>query len=167
MSILYKGKNISEILNFTIEESFNFFKNHPRLKRILSTLNEIGLGYITLGQAANTLSGGEAQRLKLSKELSKMTKGNCLYVHDEPTTGLHFQDVEVLLNAIFKLIKKGHTVLIIEHNLDIIKMADHIIDLGPGGGNKGGKVVAQGSPEHVIKVKSSHTGRYLKPFLKK
>ncbi|MDC0255535.1 excinuclease ABC subunit UvrA, partial [Bacteriovoracales bacterium] len=167
LSILYKGKNISEILNFTIEESFNFFKNHPRLKRILSTLNEIGLGYITLGQAANTLSGGEAQRLKLSKELSKMTKGNCLYVLDEPTTGLHFQDVEVLLNAIFKLIEKGHTVLIIEHNLDIIKMADHIIDLGPGGGNKGGKVVAQGSPEHVIKVKSSHTGRYLKPFLKK
>ena len=167
LSILYKGKDISEILNFTIEESCNFFKNHPRLKRVLSTLNEIGLGYITLGQAANTLSGGEAQRLKLSKELSKMTKGNCLYILDEPTTGLHFQDVEVLLNTIFKLINKGHTVLIIEHNLDIIKMADHIIDLGPGGGNKGGKVVAQGPPEHVIKVKSSLTGQYLRPLLKK
>jgi excinuclease ABC subunit A len=167
LSILYKGKNIADILELTIEEAESFFKNHPRLKRILSTLNGIGLGYMALGQPATTMSGGEAQRLKLSKELSKQTKGPCLYILDEPTTGLHIHDIEILLHAIFQLIDEGHSILIIEHNLDIIKMADHIIDLGPGGGDKGGKIIAEGSPEVVSKNKASSTGKYLKPLLKK
>jgi excinuclease ABC subunit A len=167
LSILYKGKNIAEILELTIENAEPFFKNHPRLKRILSTLNGIGLGYMALGQPAPTMSGGEAQRLKLSKELSKQTKGPCLYILDEPTTGLHFHDIEILLHALFQLIDEGHSILIIEHNLDVIKMADHIIDLGPDGGDNGGKIMAEGSPEDVSKKKTSYTGKYLKHFLKK
>jgi len=165
LSVLYKGKNISEVLNFTIEEALSFFKNHPKMNRILETFNSIGLGYINLGQPANTLSGGEAQRLKLAKELSKKVKGNCLYVLDEPTTGLHFQDIHILLEAIQELVEQGHSVLIIEHNLDVIKCSDHIIDLGPEGGDNGGCIVAQGSPEEIAAVKESHTGQFLRKVL--
>ncbi len=167
LSVLYRGKNISDILNMTIEEAEQFFENHPRLKRILKTMNDVGLGYLKLGQPATTLSGGEAQRLKLSKELAKKTKGHTLYVLDEPTTGLHFEDINVLLKAITSLIDQGNTVVIIEHNLDVIKVSDHLIDLGPEGGDKGGTIVALGTPEEVSKVKTSHTGKYLKQVLKK
>ena len=167
LSVLYRGKNISDILNMTIEEAATFFENHPRLKRILKTMNDVGLGYLKLGQPATTLSGGEAQRLKLSKELAKKTKGHTLYVLDEPTTGLHFEDVNVLLKAINSLVNQGNTVVVIEHNLDVIKVADHIIDLGPEGGNKGGTIVGTGTPEEIAKIKSSHTGNYIKEVLKK
>ena len=165
LSIIYKGKNISEVLNFTVDEGLIFFQNHMRLNRILSTLSNIGLGYLKLGQPGNTLSGGEAQRLKLAKELSKKTKGNCLYILDEPTTGLHFKDIDILIKALFKLISDGHSIFIIEHNLEVIKMADHVIDLGPGGGDKGGKVVAQGTPEEISTKKNSYTGQFLKALL--
>ena len=165
LSIIYKGKNISEVLSFTVDESLVFFKNHLRLNRILSTLADIGLGYLQLGQPGNTLSGGEAQRLKLAKELSKKTKGKCLYILDEPTTGLHFKDISILIKALFNLINDGHSVFIIEHNLEIIKMADHVIDLGPEGGDKGGKIVAQGTPEEISKKRNSYTGQFLKPLL--
>jgi excinuclease ABC subunit A len=150
----------------TIEEAYLFFKNHPKLSRILGTLQSVGLGYIRLGQSATTLSGGEAQRLKLSRELAKSTKGRTLYVLDEPTTGLHFKDIKVLLKAINDLINQGNTVMVIEHNLDVIKSSDYIIDIGPEGGAGGGKVVAQGTPEQVAKVKKSFTGQYLAKALK-
>ncbi len=166
LSILYKGKNIADILSMTIEEASEFFKNHLRLNRILSTLNSVGLGYMKLGQPATTLSGGEAQRLKLSRELAKKTSGKCLYVLDEPTTGLHFQDIKVLLKAINNLVEQGHSVVIIEHNLDIIKSADWIIDLGPEGGDKGGSIVCTGPPEEIAKKSKSWTGQYLKKALK-
>ncbi|OUR92964.1 excinuclease ABC subunit A [Halobacteriovorax marinus] len=166
LSILYRGKNIADVLQMSIEEASEFFANHKKMNRILSTLVSVGLGYVKLGQPATTLSGGEAQRLKLSKELAKMTKGHCLYVLDEPTTGLHFQDIKILLDAVHTLVDQGHSVLIIEHNLDVIKTADHIIDLGPGGGVHGGTIVAQGTPEEVAKVKGSYTGKYLKRYLK-
>lgn len=162
LSILYKGKNISEVLSMTVSQARDFFSHHKKLHRILSTLHYVGLGYITLGQSSTTLSGGEAQRLKLAKELAKSTKGNCLYVLDEPTTGLHFSDINILLLAINHLIDKGHTVVIIEHNLDVIKTADYIIDLGPEGGDKGGRVVCSGTPEQIIKCKQSYTGKFLK-----
>jgi excinuclease ABC subunit A len=165
LSVLYKGQNISDVLNMSIEDAFQFFKNHTKLNRILSTLISVGLGYMKLGQPATTLSGGEAQRLKLSRELAKKTKGNTLYILDEPTTGLHFQDVKVLLKAINDLVEQGHTVVIIEHNLDIIKSADYVIDLGPEGGKGGGTIVAQGTPEEVAKVKQSYTGNYLKNYV--
>jgi excinuclease ABC subunit A len=167
LSILYKGKSIADILDMTIEEAYVFFANHTRLARILKTMNDVGLGYMKLGQAATTLSGGEAQRLKLSRELAKKTKGHTLYVLDEPTTGLHFEDVAVLLEAINSLVTQGNSVLIIEHNLDVIKVSDHIIDLGPEGGNGGGTVVATGTPEQVAKVKGSYTGSFIKKVLKK
>ena len=167
LSIVYKGKSISDILNMTVEEALDIFKNHNRPKRILETLNGVGLGYITLGQSATTLSGGEAQRLKLSRELAKKTKGHCLYVLDEPTTGLHFQDINVLLNSLYKLVDQDNSILIIEHNLDVIKIADHIIDLGPEGGDKGGEIIATGTPEQLVKIKASQTGKYLKPYLKR
>jgi excinuclease ABC subunit A len=166
LSVLYKGKNISEILDLTIEEAAEFFKNHTKISRVLNTLNSVGLGYMKLGQPATTLSGGEAQRLKLSRELSKRTKGHCFYVLDEPTTGLHFQDIKVLLSAFSQLVDQGHTLLIIEHNLDVIKTADWIIDLGPEGGSGGGKIMAEGTPEDIAKVTSSFTGKYLKKILK-
>ncbi len=166
LSVLYKGKNIADVLDMTIEDGCDFFKNHPKLFRILSTLKSVGLGYMKLGQPATTLSGGEAQRLKLSRELAKKTKGKTLYILDEPTTGLHFHDIKILLKAINDLVDQGHLVIIIEHNLDIIKNADHIIDLGPEGGDKGGYIVAQGTPEEVSKVKASFTGQYLKKILK-
>ncbi len=166
LSVLYKGKNISEILDMSIEEGAEFFKNHTKLSRILSTLNSVGLGYMKLGQPATTLSGGEAQRLKLSRELSKRTKGHCLYVLDEPTTGLHFQDIKILLSALQQLVEQGHTLLVIEHNLDVIKTADWVIDLGPEGGSGGGQIIAEGTPEQVSKNPKSHTGKYLKKVLK-
>lgn len=166
LSVLYKGKNISEVLDLSIEEGAEFFKNHTKLSRVLNTLNSVGLGYMKLGQPATTLSGGEAQRLKLSRELSKRTKGHCLYVLDEPTTGLHFQDIKILLSALQQLVVQGHTLLIIEHNLDVIKTADWVIDLGPEGGSGGGIIVAEGTPEQVAKNPKSHTGKYLKKVLK-
>ena len=166
LSVLYKGKNIAEVLDLSIEEAEEFFKNHTKMNRVLSTLTSVGLGYMKLGQPATTLSGGEAQRLKLSRELSKRTKGHCLYVLDEPTTGLHFQDIKILLGALQQLVEQGHTLLIIEHNLDVIKTADWVIDLGPEGGTGGGQIVAAGTPEEVAKNAKSHTGKYLKKLLK-
>ena len=166
LSILYRGKNIADVLAMSIEEAAPFFENHPKVNRALKVLNEVGLGYIKLGQPATTLSGGEAQRLKLSRELSKSTKGSCLYVLDEPTTGLHFEDINILLKALNRLVEQGHTLLIIEHNLDVIKTADWVIDLGPEGGKGGGLIVAEGTPEAVAKVKGSYTGKYLAKVLK-
>lgn len=166
LSILYRGKNISDVLNMSIEEAEGFFENHPKVNRALKVLNAVGLGYIKLGQPATTLSGGEAQRMKLSRELSKSTKGKTLYVLDEPTTGLHFEDINILLKALNKLVAQGHTLLVIEHNLDVIKTADWVIDLGPEGGKGGGQIVAEGTPEMVAKSKASHTGRYLSKSLK-
>jgi len=162
LEVLYKGKSISDVLDMTVEEATNFFENIPNIYRKMRTLRDVGLGYITLGQQATTLSGGEAQRVKLSEELSKRDTGNTLYILDEPTTGLHFQDILQLLNVLNKLVDKGNTIIVIEHNLDVVKMADHIIDMGPEGGNKGGTIVAQGTPEQVSKIKGSHTGKFLK-----
>jgi excinuclease ABC subunit A len=165
LEILYKGKTISDVLEMTIEEAEEFFKNIPALKSKLKTITSVGLDYIHLGQPATTLSGGEAQRVKLAKELSKRSTGQTLYILDEPTTGLHFHDIRNLLGVISKLVDAGNSVIIIEHNLDVIKTADYIIDLGPDGGDKGGEVLACGTPEEVVKVKQSYTGQYLKPCL--
>tara|TARA_R110002072_G_scaffold288917_1_gene455456 strand:- start:132562 stop:135372 length:2811 start_codon:yes stop_codon:yes gene_type:complete len=165
LSVLYKGKNIAEILELEISDAYEFFKHHGKIGRILKTLNDVGLGYMKLGQPATTLSGGEAQRLKLSRELAKKTKGHCLYVLDEPTTGLHFKDVQILLRAIDHLVEQGNTVVVIEHNLDVIKSSDYIVDLGPDGGDKGGTIVDFGTPEKISKNKKSHTGHYLKKVL--
>lgn len=167
LSILYRGKNIADVLAMSIEEAVGFFENHPKVHRALKVLNDVGLGYIKLGQPATTLSGGEAQRLKLSRELSKSTKGSTLYVLDEPTTGLHFEDINILLKALNRLVEQGHSLLIIEHNLDVIKTADWVIDLGPEGGKHGGQIIAEGTPEAVAKVKGSYTGKYLKKILEK
>lgn len=166
LNILYRGKNIADVLAMSIEEAAPFFENHPKVNRALKVLNAVGLGYIKLGQPATTLSGGEAQRLKLSRELSKSVKGSTLYVLDEPTTGLHFEDINILLKALNKLVEQGHSLLVIEHNLDVIKTADWVIDMGPEGGKGGGMIIAEGTPETVAKVKSSHTGRYLAKVLK-
>lgn len=165
LNITYRGKNIADVLDMSIEEAHEFFANHKKIHRALGVLESVGLGYIKLGQSSTTLSGGEAQRLKLSRELSKATRGKCLYVLDEPTTGLHFQDIRILLNALNLLIEQGHTVLVIEHNLDVIKCADYVIDLGPEGGKFGGQIVATGTPEQVAKDKKSLTGIYLKKAL--
>ncbi len=165
LEILYKGKSIADVLDMNVEDAVEFFKNIPNIFRKMSTLHSVGLGYITLGQQATTLSGGEAQRVKLSEELSKKDTGNTMYILDEPTTGLHFQDIQHLLDVINKLVEKGNTVMIIEHNLDVIKMADFIIDIGPEGGRGGGNVLFAGSPENLIKVKGSHTGKFLKAEL--
>jgi len=165
LNVLYRGKHIADVLNMSIEEAKDFFKHHPKIHRALETLDSIGLGYIKLGQSSTTLSGGEAQRLKLSRELSKATRGHCLYILDEPTTGLHFKDIQVLLDSLTKLIDLGHTVLVIEHNLDVIKVSDYVIDLGPDGGVHGGQIVAIGTPEEVSKNKKSITGKYLKRHL--
>ncbi len=167
LSVLYRGKSIADILEMSIEEAAGFFENHTKVSRALRTMNDVGLGYIKLGQPATTLSGGEAQRLKLSRELSKSTKGKTLYVLDEPTTGLHFEDINILLKALQKLVDLGHSLLIIEHNLDVIKTADWVIDLGPEGGKDGGEIVAEGTPETVAKVKRSYTGKYLNKLLNK
>ena len=165
LEIKFKDKNISDILNMTVEEALSFFDAHPSIKKKLMTLNDVGLGYITLGQSALTLSGGEAQRIKLSKELSKRSTGKTLFVLDEPTTGLHFADIELLLTVLERLKKQGNTIVVIEHNLDVVKTADWIIDLGPEGGSDGGRNVAQGSPEDVAKEKKSFTGQFLKKIL--
>ncbi|KKQ86800.1 MAG: UvrABC system protein A [Berkelbacteria bacterium GW2011_GWA2_38_9] len=166
LDILYKGKNISEVLEMTVDEALPFFENVPAIKAKLETLADVGLGYIHLGQPATTLSGGEAQRIKLASELSRRATGKTLYILDEPTTGLHFEDINHLLNVLQKLVDKGNSVVVIEHNLDVIKCADWIIDLGPEGGDKGGEIIAIGSPEDVAKVEKSYTGQYLKDILK-
>ena len=165
LEVRYKNKNITEVLEMTVEEALEFFENVPVIARKLQTLVDVGLSYIRLGQAATTLSGGEAQRVKLSKELSKRDTGKTLYILDEPTTGLHFHDIRQLLTVLHRLRDKGNTVVIIEHNLDVIKTADWIVDLGPEGGSGGGQIIAQGTPEQVSKLRKSHTGRFLKPML--
>ncbi len=166
LEVLYKTKSISDVLNMTIEEALEFFEDLPRIKRKLKAINDVGLGYIKLGQQATTLSGGEAQRVKLATELSKVSTGKTLYILDEPTTGLHFEDVNILLKVLNKLVDKGNTVVVVEHNLDVIKTADWIIDLGPEGGERGGKIIAEGTPEKIIKNKKSVTGKFLKKEIK-
>ncbi len=161
LEILYKTKSISDVLNMTVEEALTFFEDHPRIKRKIKAIYDVGLGYIKIGQQATTLSGGEAQRVKLATELSKVSTGKTLYILDEPTTGLHFDDVNILLKVLQKLVDKGNTVIVVEHNLDVVKVADHIIDLGPGGGEHGGKIIAQGTPEEIAENKNSLTGKYL------
>ena len=165
LEVRFKGKSISDVLDMTVEQAVEFFEFQPKILRKITTLSEVGLGYITLGQHATTLSGGEAQRVKLATELSKKDTGKTFYILDEPTTGLHFQDIDLLMNVLQKLVDKGNTVLVIEHNLDVIKVADYLIDMGPEGGNKGGIVVVQGSPEKVAAHSESHTGRFLKQEL--
>jgi excinuclease ABC subunit A len=162
LEVRFKGKSISDVLDMTVENAVEFFEHQPRILKTLKTLDDVGLGYITLGQHATTLSGGEAQRVKLSSELSKKDTGNTFYILDEPTTGLHFQDIQHLIDVLQKLVNKGNTVLVIEHNLDIIKVADYIIDLGPEGGDKGGELVFAGTPEEIVKAKKSYTGFYLR-----
>ena len=166
LEILYRGKNISDILNMSIKEALAFFKNHKLIMRKLNTLSDVGLGYIKLGQQATTLSGGESQRVKLASELSKVNTGRTLYILDEPTTGLHFEDINMLLSVLQGLVDKGNTVIVIEHNLDIIKSADWIIDLGPEGGDEGGNIIGEGTPEDLVKNKKSYTGKFLKDVLK-
>jgi excinuclease ABC subunit A len=167
LEVRYKGKNINEVLEMTVEDAFEFFRNVPVVASKLETLVAVGLSYIRLGQNATTLSGGEAQRVKLAKELSKRSTGRTLYILDEPTTGLHFYDIEQLLVVLHRLRDEGNTVVVIEHNLDVIKTADWLIDLGPEGGNGGGKIVATGTPEDIAAKTSSYTGRYLKPVLER
>ena len=166
LEVKFKEKNISNILNMTVEEALDFFDAHPAIKKKLVTLNDVGLGYITLGQSAITLSGGEAQRIKLAKELSKRSTGKTLFILDEPTTGLHFADIELLMNVLNRLKEQGNTIVVIEHNLDVIKTADWIIDLGPEGGSEGGTIVAEGTPEDVANKKGSYTGAFLKDILR-
>jgi len=166
LEIQFKGKNIHDVLSMTVEQAHQFFNAIPAVEKKLRTLMEVGLGYITLGQNATTLSGGEAQRVKLALELSKRDTGRTLYILDEPTTGLHFADIQLLLDVIHKLRDAGNTIVIIEHNLDVIKTADWIIDLGPEGGDGGGEIIAEGIPEEVANNKKSYTGKYLKPYLK-
>jgi excinuclease ABC subunit A len=167
LEVQYKGKNIHEILQMTVEEAYAFFNAVPTVARKLKTLIDVGLSYIRLGQAATTLSGGEAQRVKLGLELSKRDTGRTLYILDEPTTGLHFHDIDMLLTVLQRLVGNGNTVVVIEHNLDVIKTADWVIDLGPEGGEGGGRIIAVGTPEQIAKNKASHTGKYLKPVLKR
>ena len=166
LTVLYKGRSIADVLNMTVEDATKFFENIPRLHKIIGTLNDVGLGYIKLGQSATTLSGGEAQRVKLANELAKPSRGHTLYILDEPTTGLHMDDIKKLLEVLSSLRDKNNTVVVIEHNLDVIKVADWVIDLGPEGGEHGGKVIATGTPEKVAKNKKSFTGHYLKDYLK-
>lgn len=165
LEVKYRGKNISEVLDMTVDEALIFFDSQPRIREKLKTIAEVGLGYIKLGQSATTLSGGEAQRVKLSTELSKRSTGKTVYILDEPTTGLHTADVHKLIDILQRLVDAGNTVIVIEHNLDVVKSADHIIDLGPEGGDRGGTVVAEGTPEKIAKCKKSYTGQYLKKIL--
>ena len=165
LEVRYKGKNIYDVLEMTVEEAVDFFSAVPKIRKKLNTLYEVGLGYVKLGQSATTLSGGEAQRVKLATELAKTSTGKTIYILDEPTTGLHTADVHRLIDVLQRLVDKGNTVLVIEHNLDVIKTADHIIDLGPDGGDKGGEIVATGTPEEVAKVNGSYTGEYLNKVL--
>ena len=166
LEIKYKGKNISDILDMTVEEALDFFENIPKIKQKLQTLYDVGLSYITLGQPSTQLSGGEAQRIKLASELSKRNTGKTLYILDEPTTGLHFADVHKLTGLLDRLAEGGNSIIIIEHNLDIIKRADHIIDLGPEGGHRGGMIIAQGTPEEIADYEDSYTGQFLKRYFK-
>lgn len=165
LEVRYKGKSIGDVLNMTINQAVEFFDNISFLQQKLKTLQDVGLGYIKLGQQCTTLSGGESQRIKLAAELSKKDTGKTLYILDEPTTGLHFEDISILLEVIQKLVNKGNTVIVIEHNLDVIKVADYLIDMGPGGGKDGGTIVCQGTPEEVAQVKKSETGKFLKEEL--
>jgi excinuclease ABC subunit A len=167
LEVKYKGKSIFDVLDMTVEEAVEFFDNIPSIRRKIETLNDVGLSYVKLGQPSTELSGGEAQRIKLATELSKRSTGKTIYILDEPTTGLHFADVHKLVDILQKLTEGGNTVVVIEHNLDVIKTADYIIDMGPEGGDRGGTVVAQGTPEEVAKVKKSYTGQYVKKYLKK
>jgi excinuclease ABC subunit A len=163
LEVRYKGKSIADVLDMTINQAVDFFENVPNIRQKIATIQQVGLGYIKLGQPSSTLSGGESQRVKLASELSKKDTGKTLYILDEPTTGLHFEDIKILMEVINKLVDKGNTVIIIEHNLDVIKLADHIIDMGPEGGRNGGMVLISGTPEEVA---SSHVG-YTADFLKK
>jgi excinuclease ABC subunit A len=161
LDIRFKGKNIADVLEMSIEEALEFFAHIPKIKRRLQTLHDVGLDYMRLGQPATTLSGGEAQRVKLAAELSKVATGRTLYILDEPTTGLHFADIERLLDVLQRLVDAGNSVVVIEHNLDVIKVADQLIDMGPEGGEEGGQIMATGTPEQVAAVKRSHTGDFL------
>jgi excinuclease ABC subunit A len=166
LAVRFKGKSISDVLDLTINQAVEFFKAIPSIYRKIKTLQDVGLGYITLGQSATTLSGGEAQRIKLASELSKKSTGNTFYILDEPTTGLHFEDIKVFLKVINTIVNKGNSVLIIEHNMNVIKVADYIIDIGKEGGQKGGQLICNGTPEAIVKYKDSHTAKYLKSELK-
>jgi excinuclease ABC subunit A len=161
LEVRFKGKSISDILDMTVEQAVEFFEHLPKILRKIQTLLEVGLGYITIGQHATTLSGGEAQRVKLATELSKKDTGSTFYILDEPTTGLHFQDIQHLLLVLQRLVEKGNTVLVIEHNMDVIKVADYLVDLGPEGGKGGGNIVFSGTPEAIVKKKESYTGKFL------
>src|SRR5205085_9614931 len=165
LEIHYRGKSIADVLNMTVEEAMGFFENFPRIHQMLKAINDVGLSYVKLGQPSTQLSGGEAQRVKLATELGKTPTGHTLYVLDEPTTGLHFADIHNLLNVLNRLADLGNTILVIEHNLDVIKCADWLIDMGPEGGAGGGRVIAEGTPEQICEVKASYTGEYLKPKL--
>ena len=165
LEVHYKGRSIADVLEMTVEEALEFFRDLPKLANKLETLRDVGLGYVKLGQSSTTLSGGEAQRVKLATELSKRATGRTIYILDEPTTGLHTDDVRKLLEVLQKLTDAGNTVLVIEHNLDVIKSADYLIDLGPEGGDAGGTLVASGTPEEVAQIPESYTGQYLKSYL--
>jgi excinuclease ABC subunit A len=165
LEVRFKGKSIADVLDMTINRAVEFFENVPTILNKIKVLQDVGLGYIKLGQPSTTLSGGESQRVKLATELAKRDTGNTLYILDEPTTGLHFEDIRVLLGVLERLVEKGNTVIVIEHNLDVIKMADHIIDMGPEGGRGGGKLLMSGTPEEIVQNKQSYTARYLKEYL--
>jgi excinuclease ABC subunit A len=165
LEVRYKGKSISDVLEMTIEHGVEFFEAIPSISQKLRTLQDVGLGYITLGQSSTTLSGGESQRVKLAAELAKRDTGQTVYILDEPTTGLHFEDIRVLLEVLNKLVDRGNTVIVIEHNMDVIKVADHIIDIGPEGGKNGGQILCSGTPEEIIKNKRSFTAKFLKEEL--
>lgn len=167
LEVTYKEKSISDVLDMRVEEAHQFFKNIPKIQRILRTLHDVGLGYIKLGQSSTTLSGGESQRIKLATELSRQSTGKTLYILDEPTTGLHFADIQQLLKMLHRLVDRGNTVLVIEHNLEVVKTADYIIDLGPEGGVNGGDVVAAGTPEQIARSERSYTGKFLKKILQR
>ena len=165
LEVRYRGKSIADILDMRVSEAVEFFDNFAHIRRRLSAMQDVGLGYLTLGQSSSTLSGGEAQRIKLASELGKGVEGHVMYILDEPTTGLHFADVHALLTVLNRLADRGHSVVVIEHNLDVIKVADWIIDLGPEGGDGGGQIIAQGTPEQIVTIAASHTGQYLKERL--
>jgi excinuclease ABC subunit A len=167
LQVTVRGKTIADVLGMTVEEALEFFRNYPPIERKLRTMRDVGLDYLTLGQPSTTLSGGEAQRIKLAKELGKVSTGGTVYILDEPTTGLHFDDVKKLLRTLHGLADMGNTLIVIEHNLEVVKNADYIIDLGPEGGDEGGRVVACGPPQDIVKAKESYTGRALKPLLKR
>ena len=165
LAVRFRDKNIAEVLGMDVQEALDFFANHPKIARVLQTLHDVGLDYVKLGQSATTLSGGEAQRVKLAKELSRVATGRTLYILDEPTTGLHFADIQRLLDVLHRLTDAGNTVIVIEHNMDVIKTADWIIDLGPEGGDEGGEIIAEGSPETVAAIDASYTGQFLRRVL--